>query len=88
MKDKKGYAFSAFALTALLAGCSTNNMTASTTPKETAAANKVTITAQGFKPDQKEKNDQLDQRINRFKAKFPNVDFKKTTGSIIRLKSG
>ncbi|SFL21101.1 ABC-type glycerol-3-phosphate transport system, substrate-binding protein [Paenibacillus sp. 1_12] len=77
MKDKKAYALGAVALTALLAGCSTNNMTAATGPKETAAGNKVTITAQGFKPDQKEKNDQLDQRINRFKAKFPNVDFKK-----------
>ncbi|MFC5450347.1 ABC transporter substrate-binding protein [Paenibacillus aestuarii] len=47
---------------------------ASATP---APSKKITITAESFKPDQKEKNDQLDQRINRFKAKNPNVEFKK-----------
>ncbi|MDQ0887028.1 ABC-type glycerol-3-phosphate transport system substrate-binding protein [Paenibacillus sp. V4I9] len=82
MKAKKASAISAIALTVLLAGCGTNSTTTSTTSspasaKETAAATatpaakKVTITAQGFKPDQKEKNDQLDQRISRFKAKTP-----------------
>jgi multiple sugar transport system substrate-binding protein len=90
MRAKKASTMSAIALTVLIAGCSSSNGTSSTTSPAPAAkestpaaataapaAKKVTITAQSFKADQKEKNDQLDQRIARFKTKFPNADFKK-----------
>ncbi|WP_241243124.1 ABC transporter substrate-binding protein [Paenibacillus whitsoniae] len=89
MKKASTLGAGAVALTVLLAGCGSNTTTTSTVSPNTAAtaastaaastapAKKVTITAESFKADQKEKNDQLDQRIARFKAKYPNVEFKK-----------
>ncbi|MCD1259488.1 sugar ABC transporter substrate-binding protein [Paenibacillus athensensis] len=76
---------SCVALAVILAGCGSNSASSpspeASTPAGTAAPTEaakkdVTITVQGFKPDQKEKNDQLNLRIDRFKAKNPNVTVK------------
>ncbi|MNH90347.1 Lipoprotein LipO precursor [compost metagenome] len=89
MKPMKYSVIGCAALTLVVAGCSSTSPTstgttspeaskaAATSAPTAAPAKKVSISVQGFKSDQKEKNEQLDLRIQRFKGKFTNAEIKK-----------
>jgi multiple sugar transport system substrate-binding protein len=91
MKLKKSLAMSILATMVVLAGCGGTKATTGTTASDTPAAatsaataaptaapaSKISITIQVGPPDKSVENAEIDKKIARFNAKYPNVEIKK-----------